>query len=155
MRVWLKARRAMPCRSSRAFEAKIFCEALEEVSMKAEMIGGTAEHPITVRPAKGRTKVSWKGAVIVDSAKALDLEEAHHPKVKYFPRQDADMSLLRRTSHTSHCPYKGDASYFSIVVDGQVSENAVWTYESPLSGVAAIKDHLAFYPKRVDPIEET
>ncbi|MBV8426961.1 MAG: DUF427 domain-containing protein [Hyphomicrobiales bacterium] len=122
--------------------------------MKAEMIGGTAEHPITVRPGKGRAKVSWKGATIVDSTRVLDLEEAHHPKVKYFPRQDADMSLLRRTSHTSHCPYKGDASYFSLVVDGQVSENAVWTYENPLPGVAAIKDHLAFYPKRVDRIEE-
>ena len=56
----------MPCKSSLAFEAKIFCEALEEVSMKAHTIGGTAEHKITVRPAKGRTKVSWKGAVIVD-----------------------------------------------------------------------------------------
>ena len=60
------------------------CEAWQEAKMKAEMIGGTAEHPITVRPAKGRAKVSWKGAVVVDSAKALDLEEAHHPKVKYF-----------------------------------------------------------------------
>lgn len=123
--------------------------------MKAHTIGGTAEHKITVRPAKGRAKVSWNGAVIVDSAKVLDLEEAHHAGVKYFPRQDADMSLLRRTSHTTHCPYKGDASYFSIVVDGQVSENAVWTYENPFPGVAAIKDHLAFYPKRVDRIEET
>ncbi|MBV8767614.1 MAG: DUF427 domain-containing protein [Hyphomicrobiales bacterium] len=122
--------------------------------MKAEMIGGTAEHPITVRPAKGRAKVSFKGAVIVDSSRALDLDEASHTLVKYFPREDADMSLLRRTSHSTHCPYKGDASYFSIVVDGQVSENAVWTYENPLPGVAAIKDHLAFYPKRVDRIED-
>ncbi|MBV8767894.1 MAG: DUF427 domain-containing protein [Hyphomicrobiales bacterium] len=122
--------------------------------MKAEMIGGTTEHPITVRPAKGRAKVSWKDAVIVDSSRALDLDEASHTPVKYFPREDADMSLLRRTSHSTHCPYKGDASYFSIVVDGQVSENAVWTYENPLPGVAAIKDHLAFYPKRVDRVED-
>jgi uncharacterized protein (DUF427 family) len=122
--------------------------------MKAQTIGGTAEHRIAIGPADRRAKVSWKGAMIADSASALDLEEASHPKVKYFPREDADMRLLRRTAHTTHCPYKGDASYFSIVVDGQVSENAVWSYETPLPGVAAIKDHLAFYPSRVDRIAE-
>jgi uncharacterized protein (DUF427 family) len=123
--------------------------------MKAHSIGGTAEHKITIAAAKGRTKVTWKGAVVADSSDALDLEEASHPGVKYLPRADADMRLLRRTAYSTHCPYKGDASYFSIVVDGQVSENAVWSYENPLPGVAAIKNHLAFYPSRVDRIEET
>jgi uncharacterized protein (DUF427 family) len=122
--------------------------------MSAQYVGGTKDHPITVAPAKGRTKVSWKGAVIVDSGAALDLKEASYPAVKYFPRADADMRLLRRTEHSTHCPYKGDASHFSIVVDGEVSENAVWSYENPLPGVAAIKEHLAFYPNRVDRIEE-
>jgi len=122
--------------------------------MTSRIVGGTPEHPITIDAAKGRTKVSWKGAVIVDSGAALDLKETTYPAVKYVPRADADMSLLRRTDHTSHCPYKGDASYFSIVVDGQISENAVWSYENPLPGVAVIKEHLAFYPSRVDGIEE-
>ncbi|MFI4996325.1 MAG: DUF427 domain-containing protein [Hyphomicrobiales bacterium] len=122
--------------------------------MSAQSVGGTKDHPITIAPAKGRTKVSWKGAVIVDSGAALDLKEASYPAVKYFPRADADMRLLRRTEHSTHCPYKGDASYFSIMVDGEVSENAVWSYENPLPGVAAIKEHLAFYPNRVDRIEE-
>jgi uncharacterized protein (DUF427 family) len=122
--------------------------------MSAQSVGGTKDHPITIAPAKGRTKVSWKGALIVDSGAALDLKEASYPAVKYFPRADADMRLLRRTEHNTHCPYKGDASYFSIVVDGEVSENAVWSYENPLPGVAAIKEHLAFYPNRVDRIEE-
>jgi uncharacterized protein (DUF427 family) len=121
--------------------------------MTTETVGGTKDHPITIGPAKGSAKVSWKGAVIADSAKALDLKEASYPVVKYIPRADADMRLLRRSEHKTHCPYKGDASYFSIVVDGRVSENAVWTYENPLPGVAAIKDHLAFYPDRVDRIE--
>jgi uncharacterized protein (DUF427 family) len=120
--------------------------------MTTETIGGTKDHPIRIAPAKGSTKVSWKGAVIADSGKALDLKEANYPIVKYIPRADADMRLLRRTDHKTHCPYKGDASYFSIVVDGKVSENAVWTYENPLPGVAPIKDHLAFYPDRVDGI---
>jgi uncharacterized protein (DUF427 family) len=64
------------------------------------------------------------------------------------------MSLLARTDHSSHCPFKGDAAYYSIPVGGARSENAVWTYESPYEAVAAIRDHLAFYPDRVDAIEE-
>jgi uncharacterized protein (DUF427 family) len=123
----------------------------EEPSMTTHSV---KDHPITIDPAKSRTKVSWKGAAIADSAKALDLKEASYPVVKYIPRADADMRLLKRTNHMTHCPYKGDASYFSIVVDGQVSENAVWTYENPLPGVVEIKGHLAFYPNRVDSIEE-
>lgn len=63
--------------------------------------------------------------------------------------------LLKRTDHQTHCPYKGDASYFSIVVDGHSAENAVWSYEQPFPAMAEIKDHLAFYPNRVDAIEES
>ena len=114
---------------------------------------GTKDHPITIDKARTRTKVSWKGAVIADSANALDLEESTYPVVKYIPRSDVDIRLLKRTNHMTHCPYKGDASYFSIVVHGQVSENAVWSYEDPLPGVAAIKGYVAFYPNRVDRIE--
>ena len=114
---------------------------------------GTKDHPITIDKARTRTKVSWKGAVIADSANALDLEESTYPVVKYIPRSDVDIRLLKRTNHMTHCPYKGDVSYFSIVVDGQVSENAVWSYEDPLPGVAAIKGYVAFYPNRVDRIE--
>ena len=116
-------------------------------------MAGTKDHPITIDKARTRTKVSWKGAVIADSANAPDLEESTYPVVKYIPRSDVDIRLLKRTNHMTHCPYKGDASYFSIVVDGQVSENAVWSYEDPLPGVAAIKGYVAFYPNRVDRIE--
>jgi uncharacterized protein (DUF427 family) len=122
--------------------------------MTIQATAGTKDHPITIDAAKGPAKVTWKGAVIAASDKALDLKEASYPVVKYIPRSDADMRLLKRTDHKTHCPYKGDASYFSIVVDGQVSENAVWTYENPMESVAAIKDHLAFYPDRIDAIEE-
>jgi uncharacterized protein (DUF427 family) len=123
--------------------------------MTAQIVeAGTKDHPITIEKAKRRTRVSWKGTVIANSERALDLRETTYPAVKYIPRADVDMRLLKRTSHTSHCPYKGDASYFSIEIDGQVSENAVWSYENPLPGVAAIKEHLAFYPNRVDRIEE-
>jgi uncharacterized protein (DUF427 family) len=121
--------------------------------MSTQTFGGTKEHPITVTAGKGHTRVVWKGAVIADSGTALDLKEATYPVVKYIPRAHANMSKLRPTSHTTHCPYKGNASYFSIVLGEQTSENAVWSYEDPLPGMEAIKGYLAFYPNRVDAIE--
>jgi uncharacterized protein (DUF427 family) len=91
------------------------------------------------------------GAVIADSVKALSLAEASYPAVAYIPRADADMSRLTRSAHTSWCPFKGEASYFHVArADGSLIENAVWTYEAPHADVAAIKDHLAFYPSKVE-----
>ncbi len=111
-------------------------------------------HPITVEPSAKRVRVTWRGKVVADSRQALDLREASYPVVKYIPRADVDMALLHRTDHHTHCPYKGDASYFSIAADGETAQNAVWTYETPFASVAQIKDHVAFYPDRVDRIEE-
>jgi len=112
------------------------------------------DHPITIEPNPKRVRVIWNGHVIADSTRALTLREAGLRPVQYIPRQDADMALLRRSAHTTHCPYKGDAAYFSLSAEGRVKDNAVWTYEMPFPAVAAIKEHLAFYPDRVDRIEE-
>ena len=112
------------------------------------------DHPITIAPAPGRVVVRLGGKVIADTKRALILREASYPGVKYIPRQDVDMSLLERTDHATYCPYKGDASYFSLPVGGERSRNAVWSYEQPYAAVAEIRDHLAFYPDRVDAIEE-
>jgi uncharacterized protein (DUF427 family) len=112
------------------------------------------DHPITVTPNPRRVRVVFAGRTVVDTRRALTLQESAYPAVQYIPREDADMGLLRRTSHTSRCPYKGDASYYSIEVDGRVAENAVWSYEQPYPAVASIKEHLAFYSNRVDAIEE-
>lgn len=112
------------------------------------------DHPITVERNPARVVVTLGGRVIADTRDALTLREASYPAVQYIPRKDADMSLLARTDHSSHCPYKGDASYFSIPSGGERSRNAVWTYESPHAAVAAIKDRLAFYPDKVDSMEE-
>jgi uncharacterized protein (DUF427 family) len=84
----------------------------------------------------------------------LTLREAAYPAVQYIPRKDVDMALLERTDRATYCPYKGDCSYFSIPVGGNRSINAVWSYEAPYAAVTPIKDHLAFYPDRVDAIEE-
>ena len=112
------------------------------------------DHPITITRNTGRVRVTFAGKVIADSTRALTLKEADYPPVQYIPREDADMGLLKATTHVTICPYKGEASYFSIAVDGRVSENAVWSYETPYPAMAEIAGHLAFYPSRVDKIEE-
>jgi uncharacterized protein (DUF427 family) len=113
-----------------------------------------ADHPITITPNPGRVRVHFNGRVIADTTRALSLREADLPMVRYVPREDADMSLLERSEHKTHCPYKSDAAYYTIRVDGRNAENAVWTYEEPYPAVSAIKGYLAFYPERVDSIEE-
>jgi uncharacterized protein (DUF427 family) len=112
------------------------------------------DHPITITPNPARVVVSVAGRVIADTREALMLREASYPGVQYIPRKDVDMALLERTDHATYCPYKGECAYYSIPLGGKRSANAVWTYEDPFAAVAAIKDHLAFYPDRVETIEE-
>ena len=112
------------------------------------------DHPISIERNPNRVLISVAGRVIVDTRDALTLREASYPAVQYIPRKDVDMTLLKRTNHATYCPYKGDCAYFSIPSGGERSTNAVWTYEDPYAPVARIKDHLAFYPDRVDAIEE-
>jgi uncharacterized protein (DUF427 family) len=111
------------------------------------------DHPITITPNPKRVKILVAGKVIAETTSALALQEASYPVVQYIPRKDADMSLLKRTAHSTHCPYKGDASYFSIESEGGTLANAVWSYQEPFPPMAEIKDYLAFYPNKVT-IEE-
>jgi uncharacterized protein (DUF427 family) len=122
----------------------------EQISMR---IPGP-DHPITVTPNAKRVVVTFAGREIANTTRALTLKGSTYSAVQYIPRADVDMAALLPTAHDSHCPYKGDANYFSISANGRSSENAVWTYETPFDAVAPIKDHLAFYPSRVDTIEE-
>ena len=112
------------------------------------------DHPISIEPNPHRIVISIGGRVIADSRAALTLREASYPAVQYIPRKDVDMALLQRTDHSTYCPYKGDCAYFSIPSGGERAINAVWTYEAPYEAVAAIRSHLAFYPDRVDELEE-
>jgi uncharacterized protein (DUF427 family) len=107
---------------------------------------------IQIRPAGGRVRVMFNGELIAESGEALVLEEGKYQPVYYVPRKDVKMERLIRTSHTSHCPHKGDATYYSLA-NGRTARNAVWSYEQPLVQVRAIKDHLAFYPDKVDSID--
>jgi uncharacterized protein (DUF427 family) len=110
------------------------------------------DHPIFVEANPSRIVVRAGGQVIADTRKALTLREASYPAVQYIPRQDVNMRALSRSEHTSFCPYKGQASYYSIPAGGDRSLNAVWTYETPFEAMNQIKDYLAFYPDRVDGI---
>jgi uncharacterized protein (DUF427 family) len=112
------------------------------------------DHPITISANPARVVVTIAGRVVADTRAALTLREAAYKPVQYIPRQDVDMSLLERTSQATYCPYKGDCAYYSIPLGGERSVNAVWSYEAPFPAVAAIKDHVAFYPNRVDAIDE-
>ena len=112
------------------------------------------DHPITIERNPARIVVSVAGRIVADTREALMVREAAYPAVQYIPRKDVDMALLQRTDHSTYCPYKGDCAYFSIPLGDERSTNAVWTYKAPYAAVVSIKDHLAFYPDRVDAIEE-
>ncbi len=111
-------------------------------------------HAIVIEKNPNRVKVIYNGKLIADTKMALVLREGKLPPVLYLPREDVDMNLLRRTDHSTHCPFKGEAAYYTIDGGGKSAENAVWTYESPIPGVAEIKDHLAFYTEKMDAVEE-
>jgi uncharacterized protein (DUF427 family) len=112
------------------------------------------DHPISIAPHPQRVRITFNGRTIADTTRALALRETTYKPVFYIPREDADMAVFERTSHSTHCPYKGDATYYSIRVGDKLAENAIWSYEQPFPAMAEISDLLAFYPNRVDKIEE-
>jgi uncharacterized protein (DUF427 family) len=124
-----------------------------ELSKGKEIKIPGSDHLIAISPVDGTVRVTVAGKIVAESTRALRLEEKGYPPVYYLPRTDADMSLHVRTTHYTYGPYKGDCTYYSIPIGGAKSEYAVWTYEKPYEAVADIKEHLAFYPTRVDAIE--
>jgi uncharacterized protein (DUF427 family) len=110
-----------------------------------------ATHPITIRPTGTRVTVRVGGAVVAETDSALSLAEASYPVVQYIPLADIDQALLERTTTQTYCPYKGDASYYTVKVpDGGAETDVIWTYEHPYPPVAEIAGHVAFYPDRAE-----
>jgi uncharacterized protein (DUF427 family) len=107
-------------------------------------------HPITITPTGSRVVVTRGATTVADTTRALTLQESTYPPVQYVPLADVDPALLERSDHTTYCPYKGDAGYYSLVVDGERAEDAVWTYETPYDAVGEIAGHVAFYPDQVE-----
>lgn len=115
------------------------------------------EHRVDALPDRRRVKVVFAGTVVADSAETLRVEETGHGSVTYFPQKDVRLDLMRQTAHHTTCPFKGEASYWTIEVPGQGgeprrSENAVWGYPTPYDEVVGIAGYMAFYPTRVDSI---
>ena len=110
-----------------------------------------ATHPITIRPTGSHVTVSVGGVKVAESDSALSLAEASYPVVQYIPIADVDQSLLVRTDSQTYCPYKGDASYYSVQTpDGRTETDLIWTYEQPYDAVAEIAGHVAFYANRAE-----
>ena len=114
----------------------------------------TPDHPITIAPNPRRIRVLLGGVIVAETTRALTLKEAALPAVQYFPREDVAMDLLERSSRTTHCPYKGNASYWDVTAGGLRARDAVWSYENPSAALKDIAGRLAFYPHKVDAIEE-
>ncbi len=109
------------------------------------------DHPITIQPADRRVIVRIGDTILAESVKALMLREASYPPVLYIPREEVAMGELETSATSTHCPYKGDASYFSVAGGG--TKDVAWSYEDPFDRMSAIRGHLAFYPARVTEIE--
>src|SRR5260370_41784669 len=95
----------------------------------AEMRIPDPDHTIAIAPNPKRVRVRLAGTLVADTRRALTLREASLPPVHYIPREDVDLTLLSRTEHGTHCPYKGDATYFTSSADGRTGANAVRSYE--------------------------
>jgi uncharacterized protein (DUF427 family) len=113
-----------------------------------------ADHPITIEPNPQRVRVMIGGVIVAETTRALTLREANLRPVHYIPQADLESDLFESSPTTSHCPYKGDASYWSAMAGGVTKRDVAWSYEQPYPAVAAIAGHVAFYPDRVDAIEE-
>ncbi|VWX50941.1 DUF427 domain-containing protein [Novosphingobium sp. 9U] len=112
-----------------------------------------ADHLITIEQKQRRVTVKLSGKIIAETERALTLQEADYPAVQYIPRDDVDMTNLALSHHRTHCPYKGNASYFHAMAGNRRIENVAWSYEAPYDAVGSIRDYIAFYPDRVDRIE--
>ncbi len=118
--------------------------------MTREMKIPGLDHPITVEPSSDRVVVRAGGTTLADSTTTLVLREADYPPVRYIPLADVDQSLLAPSDRSTYCPYKGEASYWSINTDPERGEDAVWFYDQPYAAVESIRDHVAFYADRVE-----
>ena len=118
--------------------------------MSREMKLPGPDHQISIAPSTDRVLVRSGETTIADSQSTLVLSETNHPPVRYIPLSDVARSLLTPSDLTTYCPYKGDASYYSIIAGQERGADAVWFYEQPYPAVAEIKDHVAFYPDRVE-----
>ena len=120
------------------------------MSNKAPGFEKNPDHRVDIAPATVHVKVEIAGQVVAETRRAQRVDGSNHGPVYYVPRADVNAALLSKTEHTSYCPYKGHASYYTIAANGRTSENAIWSYETPYDECSDIAGYMAFYPSRVD-----
>ncbi len=120
------------------------------MTTRTSLWGRVPDYRVDLEPNAERIRVRFNGEIVSDSRRTLVVHETKHDPVIYFPREDVRFELLERTRHQTFCPFKGDASYWSLRVGDRIEKNAVWSYESPFDEVAGLKDYIAFYPDRVE-----
>ena len=118
------------------------------MSVRPVLVPGRG-HPISVEPAPGRVRITFADRVVVDTEHALELREAGYPPVFYVPLADVDTAVIVASARQTYCPSKGDATYFTLRAGDRIADDAVWRYATPYAAVAAIADHVAFYPQHV------
>lgn len=107
-------------------------------------------HTVTTEPCNKRIRVEFNGEIIADSTKAMYLFESRLTPVYYIPLDDVRDDVLVRTEHSTHCPYKGDAVYWDVVVGERRADNAVWAYPAPIDAVPELAGYAAFYWNKMD-----
>lgn len=120
------------------------------MTMHESLWGKIPDYRVDLEPNTKRIRVRFDGEIVADSRRTLVVRETKHDPVIYFPREDVRFERLERTRHQTFCPFKGDASYWSLRVGDRIEENVAWSYESPFDEVAGLKDYIAFYPDRVE-----
>lgn len=108
----------------------------------------TPGHTVTIHPTQAHVEVHVDGTKVAATDRALRLEETGLPDRWYLPREDVQLDRFRATSFHTTCPFKGEASYWSLDLDGAIHDGIVWGYEDPIAGAEAIRGHLSFYPDR-------
>jgi len=130
-----------------------YCDAIRDVLSsirEIDMGHSRTDHPITISRADNVILAKLGHVIVAKSAATLALKEASYPIVYYFPREDVHVAALTPTDRQTHCPYKGDASLYTVTVDEHVIENAAWSYETPIRSVCEIAGHVAFYPGEIE-----
>ena len=121
--------------------------------MQYETEGSPSDHRLTFEPCRRRVRARFANHIIADTEDCLILREGSLAPVYYFPVSDVEMGYLGRTEHLTHCPHKGDAAYYSVLIDGELAENAVWAYEDPKPTAEVLRGRVAFDEDRIEVYE--
>jgi uncharacterized protein (DUF427 family) len=115
------------------------------MSQPKSLYGKYPDYRVDLVPGRDRVRVEFNGEVVADSRETLLVHEQDHEPVVYFPLRDVRSEWIEKTEHETVCPFKGEASYWSVRVGDEVAENTIWGYEDPFDEVSGLRGYVAFY----------